>query len=120
MSRTDHTKHLFFDSIKWWKSRYDIFSKNDISVKKSSAIAYDPTCDLSILNEVPECKYIPSKTLTSAYLMNFFPTNLVHRARQLHLFNGSSSSLIRAYFRGDKSNENAQLLWNGNNSCVFI
>jgi len=72
MSRRDPAKHLFFDSIKWWKSRYDIFSKNDISVKKSSAIAYDPTCDLSILNELPECKYVPSKTLPSAYLMNFF------------------------------------------------
>ena len=72
MSRRDPAKHLFFDSIKWWKSWYDIFSKNDISVKKSSAIAYDPTCDLSILNELPECKYVPSKTLPSAYLMNFF------------------------------------------------
>ena len=71
--RTDPSKHLFFYTAAWWKSRYAMYRDDPIPVKKGSEIKYDPTADLSLLTTKGiECKYRPTKILSAAYLRKFF------------------------------------------------
>ena len=71
--RSDPTKHLFFQSIGWWKRSYAEWSTELWDLKKpSSAILYNPAVDLSHLTPLSDCKFVPTKTLTPAYLNEFY------------------------------------------------
>jgi hypothetical protein len=71
--RADPGKHLFFQSIKWWKTTYATWSNDTYRVKKaSSQIPYNPAVNLTSLTPLSDCKYVPTKTLTPAYLKAFY------------------------------------------------
>ena len=71
--RGDPSKHLFFQSIRWFKSMYAMWSAESWALKaKDSAIPYNPTVDLTALTPLSDCRFVPTKTLTPAYLNAFY------------------------------------------------
>jgi len=72
-SRSNRTKHFFFQSVGWFKFQYNQWSKETFELKnKSHEIHYNPSADISLLTPLPDCKFIPTKTLTSTYLKKFY------------------------------------------------
>ena len=71
--RGDPKKHLFFMSIRWWKRMYNDWSNDSFKLKNvASAIPYNSAIDLSDLSPLSDCKFIPTETLTPAYLTAFY------------------------------------------------
>ena len=70
--RSDPTKHLFFQSIRWWKAMYALWAEESWVLKKYRAIKYNPTADLALLHPLSDCKFVPTKILTPAYLKKFY------------------------------------------------
>jgi len=72
-SRKDPNKHLFFQSILWFKWNYNQWINETWKLKnKTNKIHYNPNADLSLLKPILECKFIPKKILTSSYLKKFY------------------------------------------------
>ena len=72
-SRKDKTKHLFFDSILWWKRMYKDWSSTDNILKDlPEKYDYNPKIDLSILTPLDDCKFIPKEQLSRETLETFY------------------------------------------------
>jgi hypothetical protein len=66
-------KHFFFYSIKWFKQNYNEWKDKTYKLKnKANSIHYNAMADLSLINPVSDCKFMPSKTLTPTYLKKFY------------------------------------------------
>lgn len=70
-ARGEPGKHLFFQSIRWWKRMYDIWSNQSWTLK-TKELAYNPSVDLSQIKPLQDCRYMPKKILTKTYLHDFY------------------------------------------------
>jgi hypothetical protein len=77
--RTDPTKHVFFQSLARWKQQYAMLSQERQLPKLSARYSYDPTTDLSDVTPLKDCKFVPNKLLTRAYLDKFYEQLLTQR-----------------------------------------
>lgn len=78
-SYKDKEYHVFFDSFEWWSKAIKewedpeehkmIIEEVDPNKKRFS---YDPTIDLSKIEEVDKCKYIPTKTMSDNKLKQIY------------------------------------------------
>ena len=67
--RIDPDKHLFFSSINWWKNAFKQWSGDLFEVKK---ILKEKNIDLSTIKPIKECKFNPTKKLSSKYIEDFY------------------------------------------------
>ena len=67
--RIDPKKHLFFTSINWWKNAYNQWTSDIFEVKKPFN---EKNLNLSTIKPIKECKFNPTKKLTSKYIEDFY------------------------------------------------
>ena len=67
--RINPEKHLFFTSINWWKNAFKQWSGDLFEVKK---LLKEKNLDLSTIKPIKECKFNPTKKLSSKYIENFY------------------------------------------------
>jgi len=66
--RSDPTKHLFFESIQWWKKNHKEMAEDRF--KTSKQYNYNPAC--ADIEPLGDCRFSPKKTLTESYLKDFY------------------------------------------------